>query len=187
MLREAKSNATWTKFFYVKHTPVTDYYQYIDTDDTALPRNLVQPPKDLPVSFAGCKRLVDIGVLRKWDMSGVTSTRCMFRNCNSLHDLSPIAKWDMSGVRDMSYMFQNCTDLSDLGDFMEWKLSSSVKMDFIFAGCTSMSERVTEMLQSFSRWRIYMAVLYKKPIALEVHTGETEYYNLLMREEFPPM
>ena len=190
MLVDTERNACtakWTDFFYIKRTGVTSYYQYKGTDDVALPVDLVQPPKDLPVSFAGCKKLVDIESLRKWDMTGVTSTRCMFRHCHELHDLSPIAHWEMYSVKDMSYMFQHCKELSRLGYLMEWELCPSVKMDCIFADCPCMSKYVTERIQSFSPWRIYMAFLGCKETSLEIHEGEMEYYKLLETYEFAPM
>lgn len=183
----ATCNEKWTEFFYVKRTNMTSYYQYKGTDDIALPEDLVQPPKDLPVRFAGCKKLVNIESLRKWDMTGVTSTRCMFRHCHELYDLSPIAHWDMRDVKDMSFMFQHCTELGDLNDFIEWELCPSVKMDCIFADCPNMTKYVTEMIQSFSHWRIYMAFLAEKETTLKILEGELEYYKLLETYEFAPM
>ena len=48
--------------------------------------------------------------------SDVTNMKSMFDGCKSLLSLPDISKWETQNVINMSYMFQSCESLSSLPD-----------------------------------------------------------------------
>ena len=45
----------------------------------------------------------------------------MFFGCKSLISLPNIAKWNISKTSDISYMFYHCNSLISFPDIIEWK------------------------------------------------------------------
>ena len=84
--------------------------------------------KNLSYMFMGCKEFNrDLG---KWNVSQVTSMRCMFRNCSSF-DGNGLDKWTVDNVEDMSEMFFAAESMKkDLG---EWNISNVKNINSMFA------------------------------------------------------
>ena len=89
----------------------------------------------------------------KWDVSNVTSMKCMFNNCGNIKGISNwntsnvtnmsymfsyckeipnISSWDTSKVSDMSYMFSNCNNIPSI---FNWNISNVLDMSYMFRGC----------------------------------------------------
>ena len=56
----------------------------------------------------------------------------IFNGCKSLVSLPDISKWDTSNVLDMSYMFNECSLLVSLPDISKWNTSNVLDMCKIF-------------------------------------------------------
>ena len=53
--------------------------------------------------FSGCKSLLSLPNISKWNTSNVTNMSCLFDKCNSLSSLPDISKWNTSNVINMSF------------------------------------------------------------------------------------
>ena len=53
----------------------------------------------------------------------ITNSYCMFRGCKSLISLPDISKWNTSNVEDMDFMFDGCNSLISLPDISNWNFS----------------------------------------------------------------
>ena len=67
----------------------------------------------------------------------ITNSHCMFRGCKSLISLPDISKWNLSRVNSMSHMFSGCNSLISLPDLSKWNISNVEDMSNMFYGCNS--------------------------------------------------
>jgi len=51
--------------------------------------------------FYGCKRLVDLSSLSRWNTSKVTIMKNMFRGCSSLKTVPDFSKWNLKIVKNL--------------------------------------------------------------------------------------
>ena len=68
----------------------------------------------------------------------ITNSHCMFRGCKSLMSLPDISKWNTSNVNNISWMFYECNSLISLPDISNWNLSRVNSMCHMFYGCNSL-------------------------------------------------
>ena len=94
---------------------------------------------DMSNMFSGCKSLVSLPNISKWDISKVTSLKEIFSGCESISLLDNISKWNTSNVTDMSALFWNCLSLKSLPNISLWDTSKVINMSYIFSGCKSLS------------------------------------------------
>ena len=99
--------------------------------------------------FRGCKSLISLPDISKWNTSNVEDMDFMFDGCNSLISLPDISKWNTSNVNNMSYMFVRCTSLISLPDISNLNLSRVNSMSHMFSGCNSLIS-----LPDLSKWNI---------------------------------
>ena len=52
----------------------------------------------------------------------ITNSHCMFRGCKSLMSLPDISKWNTSNVKNMNFMFYECNSLISLPDISNWNI-----------------------------------------------------------------
>ena len=65
---------------------------------------------DMEHMFYNCKALKSLN-LKKWDMSKVTKTYCMFQNCSNLTTIYRNDDWSKKAITSGSSMFSGCTSL----------------------------------------------------------------------------
>ena len=99
--------------------------------------------------FGNCESLLSLPDIGKWDTSSVINMKCMFENCQSLISLPDISKWDTSNVSDMFYMFENCQSLISFPDISKWDTSNVNDMTRMFSRCISLN-----LLPDISKWDI---------------------------------
>ena len=87
---------------------------------------------DMSNMFRGCKTLIYLKVISKWDTKNVTDMSDMFSGCKSLKSLPDISKWDTKNVTNMSDMFSDCDSLNNLPDISEWDTKNVTDMSDIF-------------------------------------------------------
>ena len=97
--------------------------------------------------FDGCKSLLSLPDIFKWDTKNVTDMSYMFRGCESLKALPDISKWDTKIVIDMSYMFSFCTSLLFLPDISKWDTQKVTNIRCMFSFCSSLL-----FLPDVSKW-----------------------------------
>lgn len=97
-------------------------------------------------------QLTTVSGVDKWDVTGVTSLKGMFRNANALTKLEGFAAWanKLTSLTDMSYMFYKNTSLtnSSLAELATWNVGNVRDMSYLFAGSTAM-----ESLDNLAAWR----------------------------------
>ena len=64
--------------------------------------------------FRGCKSLISLPDISKWNTSNVKYMNGMFSECNSIISLPYISKWNTSNVCDMREMFRELKQSSNL-------------------------------------------------------------------------
>ena len=69
-------------------------------------------------------------------VNNITNISHMFCGCKSLISLPDISKWNTSNVNDMSNMFYGCSSLSSLPDISNWNTNNVTSMSGMFFGCT---------------------------------------------------
>ena len=62
----------------------------------------------------------------------------MFYGCKSLITLPDISKWNIFNVNDISYMFYGCNSLISLPDISKWKISKAINIDYMLFKCYSL-------------------------------------------------
>ena len=75
-----------------------------------------------------------------WNVSNMTSMRCMFFMCKELKSVGDISNWDVSNVTNMSYMFAECKELESSGDLSSWDVSSVTDMSYMFYDCENFNQ-----------------------------------------------
>ena len=68
----------------------------------------------------------------------ITNSHCMFKGCKSLISLPDISKWNTSNVNYMNFMFSGCNSLISLPDLSKWNTSNVTDMHWMFKGCKSL-------------------------------------------------
>ena len=97
--------------------------------------------------FNGCKSLISLPDISKWDTSNVTNMIAMFYECQSLISLPDISKWNTSKVTNMIGMFNECNSLISIPDVSKWDTSKVTNMIFMLDGCNSLIS-----LPDISKW-----------------------------------
>ena len=96
--------------------------------------------------------LTTVSGVDKWDVTGLTSIKSMFRNANALTTLEGFASWanKLVSLADMSYLFYKNTSLTNdsLAELATWNVSNVSDMSYFLAGCTAM-----KTLDNLAAWR----------------------------------
>lgn len=87
--------------------------------------------------FTGCSALPAIDV-SGWKMSGVDTTKNMFRRCSSLSVISGINTWNLASCTNMYAMFYGCSSLTSL-NLTGWNTPIVQDMGYMFTRCTLLS------------------------------------------------
>ena len=98
--------------------------------------------------FNGCKNLVFLPDISKWNMSNVIDTSGMFFGCISLSYLPDISKWDTSNITSMTSMFALCSSLTFLPDITRWNIKKLDSVILMFSNCKNLS-----YIPDFSKWK----------------------------------
>ena len=69
----------------------------------------------------------------------ITNMNSMFSGCKSLISLPDISKWNTYNVNNMSWMFSYCNSLKSLPDISKWNTSKVINMKNMFVGCNSLT------------------------------------------------
>ena len=56
----------------------------------------------------------------------------MFRGCKSLISLPDLSKWNTENVKEMNHMFYGCSSLISLPDLSKWNTNNST---YMIGGC----------------------------------------------------
>ena len=100
--------------------------------------------------FSGCKTLLSISNLSRWNISQINNLSYFFYDCQILEFLPDISNWDTKNVLDISYIFSGCQNLKNLPDISKWDVSKVTNMSNAFSGCKSLNELI-----DFSKWNTY--------------------------------
>ena len=93
---------------------------------------------DMTNMFNGCKSLISLPDISKWNTTNVKSMSCLFNGCKSLQSLPDISKWDTSNVENMGSMFRECQTLKLFPDISGWNTSRVKDMSYMFNKCNSL-------------------------------------------------
>ena len=97
--------------------------------------------------FEGCKSLILLPDISKWNISNTTSIEYIFYECESLKSIPDISKWDTSNIKNMEHIFHGCSSLTSLPDISKWDTSNVKKMNNMFNECKSLNS-----LPDISKW-----------------------------------
>ena len=76
--------------------------------------------------FDGCAYLSDISPLKDWDLSGDKFISSIFCGCASLKDITPLKNLDVSNIKCFTYIFSKCTSLSDIKALRNWNVTKEI-------------------------------------------------------------
>ena len=93
---------------------------------------------DMSYMFFGCNSLISLPDISKWNTENVTNMDRMFYQCHSLTSLPDISKWNTKKVTDMISFFSFCNSLISLPDISKWNISNDNNMSWICSGCLSL-------------------------------------------------
>ena len=71
--------------------------------------------------FYGCKSLVSLPDISKWNTSKVTNINRVFYECCSFISLPDISIWDLLNIKNMDNLFSGCKSLKTLHNLSKWK------------------------------------------------------------------
>lgn len=94
---------------------------------------------NLAYMFYGCEKLDMSALAEDFNTELVTDMEHMFYNCKALKSLN-LKKWDMSKVTKTYCMFQNCSNLTTIYRNDDWskKAKAITSGNSMFSGCTSL-------------------------------------------------
>ena len=92
---------------------------------------------DLSYMFYGCEKLDMSALAEDFNTELVTDMEHMFYNCKALKSLN-LKKWDMSKVTKTYCMFQNCSNLTTIYRNDDWSKKAITSGSSMFSGCTSL-------------------------------------------------
>ena len=81
--------------------------------------------------FDGCKSLISLPDISKWDTSNIKNMSYMFHNCWYLTSFPDISNWKINNVKNMSHMFHNCFSVLSFPK-LKWNISNVQDMSFMF-------------------------------------------------------
>lgn len=131
--------------------PLSEFYEF-SQDELEENHLLVvtivelQPITDMSYMFHGCKYLLNLPDLEKWDTKNVTKMNYMFGKLQ-LKSLSDLSKWNTQNVVSMSAMFMGCRGLEELPDISTWDTKNVTSMECMFMDCRSLKS-----LPDISKW-----------------------------------
>ena len=64
--------------------------------------------------FFGCRSLISLPDISKWNTSKVSNMKSMFNRCHSLISLPDILKWDTSKELDIKFMFYEAINILNI-------------------------------------------------------------------------
>ena len=99
--------------------------------------------------FDGCKSLISISDISRWDISKVTKMDKCFNECISLESLPDISGWDISNVTTMEKLFSQCQSLKSLPDIGQWDTSIVSNMKYLFCHCAALKS-----LPKIGKWNL---------------------------------
>ena len=76
--------------------------------------------------FDGCAYLSDISPLKDWDLSGDKFISSIFCGCASLKDITPLKNSDVSNIKCFTYIFSKCTSLNDIKALRNWNVTKEI-------------------------------------------------------------
>ena len=102
---------------------------------------------DMSYMFYDCNSLISLPDISKWNTENVTNMDRMFCECHSLISLPNISNWKTGKVTHMISVFSFCISLNSLPDLSKWNISNVTNMSWMFSGCLSLTS-----LPNFSKW-----------------------------------
>ena len=109
----------------------TNLFSYKENFQFSFPLSFIRIT-NMNSMFYGCKSLISLPDISKWNTSNVNDMSRMFYLCNSLISLPDISKWNTSNVNNMSEMFDGCNSLISLPDISKWNTSNVNNMSNMF-------------------------------------------------------
>ena len=92
-----------------------NYSSFWDKNELSRINNLLSLPKitvtNMRDMFSGCKSLISIPDLSKWNTNNVKYMYRMFYECSSLISLPDLSKWNTNNVTRMEHMFYGCFNI----------------------------------------------------------------------------
>lgn len=89
----------------------------------------------LAFTFSYWGSLEDISVLKKWDVSKITTFNSTFNRCYLIKDLSPIKDWNTGSATNFSSMFSQCKSVEDFSSIYNFNVSKATNLDNVFSNC----------------------------------------------------
>ena len=102
---------------------------------------------DMGFLFMGCISLNNIADISIWNTEKVVNMAGMFESCISLNSLPDISKWNTSNVRNFMEMFRICLGLRSLPDISKWNINNAININGMFAECKNLI-----FLPDISKW-----------------------------------
>jgi len=132
-----------------KKINLCEYYNVKSDKMKKLKVRLIQTNtiENMSEMFFGCKSLLSLPDISKWNIDNVTDMSGMFYACSSLLSLPDISKWNTNKVCKMNHMFYYCKSLSSLPDISKWNTNNVTDMNSMFSGCKLLSS-----LPDISKW-----------------------------------
>ena len=105
--------------------------------------------EDMRYLFAGCESLTNLGDISNWNTENVVDMGGMFEGCSSLYSFPDISKWNTSKVRNLSNMFCECRQLKSLPDISKWNTDKVTNINKMFYNCKKLTQ-----IPDISKWNI---------------------------------
>ena len=99
--------------------------------------------------FYGCKSLIELPDISKWNTENINNLSNIFYDCISLKSIPDISKWNISKVKNISGLFYNCINLNKLPNISIWNTSEVKEINNIFTNCKSLIS-----LPDISKWNL---------------------------------
>ena len=115
------------------HDKITEVTQWGDIQWSTMEEAFTGPDLD-----EGGASNLDISTQAPPDLSGVTSTRRMFKGATDFNQ--DLSSWDVSSVTDMRGMFRDASSFNQ--DLSGWNVSSVTNMSNMFRGASSFSQEL---------------------------------------------
>lgn len=111
--------------------------------------------------FFRCSSLLDINVLKNWNVSNGTDFNSIFMG-TSLSDISALKKWDVSNGIDFSFMFMG-TSISDISPLKDWNVSNGTNFSYMFSHSMIKEIKIIRKLECFKKqtiWKNYSSNVF---------------------------
>jgi surface protein len=88
--------------------------------------------------FFGCKELILLPDISKWDVKNIKSMAYCFFGCKSLACIPDISRWKVDNCYYFTQLFYGCECLLYLPSFNKWNAKYNSKNDDIITKCISL-------------------------------------------------